>query len=270
MRRLSPTLLALSAALLVPVVGAASPGASPDAKLARRRQALIAEQQAKVEMTRGLIEDKIELRRGERRSRARALYKLARASFPRVWVDAGARLETSRWLGAARRIARRDRDELGLLDEELAVATEAATRLRAEASEETPALPDPNSLSTPVSGARIVASMGRYQHAWRGVTLRRRGVELDVAAGARVHAIGAGRVRYAGPISGKELGVIVEHDGYWSITAELRTVEVARDDQVRASTSLGTAASDRLYLELRVGSGEHSMAIDPAPLLVEH
>ncbi len=265
-----PLLLVVSA--LLATLPASSSQASPSGDSLEQDEA-VALQIVAIEKTQGMLRDKYALRKAEMRKRVRALYKLSRASWPRIWFEPEVRQNTSRWLGAARRIASRDIAELQLLDNEIDIANRDEERLRHLG--ETVQGKEPVSrmkLRRPVSGAKIAAAFGDYDGPTRRVRLRRRGVLLSVHRGELVSAPADGRVRYLGPISGLGQGMIIEHSLAEGITelsviGNLASPRVALGAELSTGEAIAKTASDALYLEHRVGSMAESWAVDPAPLL---
>lgn len=222
---------------------------------------------AVVSKTQGLLADKLAVRQLEMKRRVRAMYKLSRASFPRLWIQPDERRNVAQWLGAARRITTRDLDELGLLHEEMEVANAAQARLEAALEEKLAKLPRRRSLRAPLAETKIMAAYGRYKGPSRRVRLRRRGIELEATRGEEVYAPASGRVRYAGPISGLGQGIIVDHRGYWSVLGHLSAIEYTVGDALAAGDLIGHAAGESIYLEVRAAIGSVGRAVDPTPLL---
>ncbi|APR84115.1 metalloendopeptidase [Minicystis rosea] len=95
------------------------------------------------------------------------------------------------------------------------------------------------------------------------------GVELLAAAGTAVRSVAAGRVSFADRYDDYGLTVILDHgDRYYSIYANLGSVDVHVGDSAGAGMRLGTVgsvdgAAPRLYFEIR----HNAATIDPAPWL---
>ncbi len=93
-----------------------------------------------------------------------------------------------------------------------------------------------------------------------------RGLEYGVTAGQAVVAVAPGRVGFVGPVAGRRY-VVVEHPGDLRSTyGPLESTAVARGQSVAAGEGIGTAAPG-LLLTARIGTGEATRYIDPAPLL---
>lgn len=92
------------------------------------------------------------------------------------------------------------------------------------------------------------------------------GLEMRAAAGTAVRSVAAGRVAFADSYADYGKTIIVEHGRrYYSVCANLGSIDVAVGDEVSAGDRLGTVADApggaRLYFELRVGKE----TVDPGP-----
>lgn len=228
----------------------------------------LAAQLAVVRKTEASVAAKRDDATAARAARVRAAYQVLR---PRTELGG----TTDAWLASARRraasrylLARAQREER-LLADETARLTDATARVSAEL-EAALALAAPTSagLRWPVQGEpQIAAGPGPWQHAASGATLARRGVELTVPRHAPALAAGAGTVRYAGPIRGLGLGVIIDHGSVWTVVARLGAVAVRRGEQVAARAPLGTAAERTLAVEVRLPLGPGGTPVPPASFL---
>lgn len=215
--------------------------------------------------TRASIAEKLATREAELRGRVRALYKLVRGGTLPLWVDEGERIELLRRRAAARRLILRDLAERRALMSELRAAEADEARLLAEkAARAAEAGPPPwPSLVPPVPG-RILVPYGPRRDPGTRARLVHRGLLLAAGRGERVRAPGDGRVRYAGPLRGLGQVVVVEHGrGVVSVVAGLAIAEVGTGHPVRRGEPIGLAASDHVYVELRVAG----RPVDPTPVL---
>jgi len=120
-------------------------------------------------------------------------------------------------------------------------------------------------LEAPVRG-RVARGFGReIDPEFRTETFRK-GVEFAVPEGTPVHAVAAGRVRYAGRFRGYGNTVILDHgDQYFTVSAHLSELAVSVGDWVEAGESIalsgesGSLSGPQLYFEVRRGSA----ALDP-------
>ena len=225
-------------------------------------------QLAVVARTDELLADKYHSRAEELEHRVRASYKLLRAGWAPLWIDAEERGAVARRRAAVRRVLSRTTAELSLLRQEVAVAARARAYLEAARTAATAAeAPAPGSLPVPVAPGDVIAQFGVYRHQDSGARLSRRGVELSSEPATPVYAVAPGVVRYAGRARGLGQVVIVAHRGFSSISGHLDDIAVRRGDQVTPDLPLGLAAGERTYLEIRLAVGAGGHPIDPAPLL---
>ncbi len=222
---------------------------------------------AVVSKTQGLLADKLAVREAEMKTRVRALYKLTRASFPRIWVEPKERRKVAQWLGAARRITTRDQGEIRLLHEEIDVANAAEARLKAVENHRPEHVIAAKSLRSPLARTQIVAAYGEYPGPSRRVRLRRRGVELKSRPGDEVRTPAPGRVLYVGPVSGLGHALLLEHEGFTSLMGHLYPGAWKIGDEVPEDALVAKAVSERVYLELRLNVGSVGQTVDPEPLL---
>jgi septal ring factor EnvC (AmiA/AmiB activator) len=215
--------------------------------------------------TADLLDNKYSAHARETHSRVRSLYKIARAGFAPLWVDADERGATLRRRAAARRILRRDLRELALLHDEIEVAEAARVRLEGERRQVDAIRPPPGSLARPVAGS-IAAGFGTYRHRASRARLSRRGLELRARRGAAVVAVADGTVRYAGPVRGLDIAVVIEHDGFLSVIGRLTDPSVAAGERVVRGQRLAAAQRRRVYVEVRLAVGASGYPIDPQPL----
>ena len=88
-----------------------------------------------------------------------------------------------------------------------------------------------------------------------------RGLEYGVAGGETVHAVGAGRVTFAGPVAGRLAVTVLHLDGRRSSLTGLSVVLVAAGDRVAQGDLVGLAARG-----LHLGVREGERYVDPTSL----
>ena len=262
MKRTLGVMLVLAMSLVYPGQGAADKSEKIRADYEFTRSA----QLSSVAKTQGLLADKYTLRETEAKNRTRALYKLTRASWGRLWFEPKTRKKVARWLGAARRIAKRDQRELALLRTEIELADSAQETLEQAVLRKAPKMPSEASLQWPIRG-KVVASFGDFKGPSRRLVMRRRGIEIKAKRGDKLVALADGRVRYLGPISGLGQGMIIDHDGYLSVLGHLGAPTVNSGDLVKAGQLVAIASKSRVYLELRIAIGSLGHSVDPVPFL---
>lgn len=225
-------------------------------------------QLAVVARTDELLASKYQVRALELEHRVRAAYKLLRAGWAPLWIDAEQRRAAARRQAAVRRTLARTKAEMALLRQEVAVAARARAYLEhARRAAAFTRAPKPGSLQRPVAPGTMVAKFGVHRHQPSKARLSRRGIELASAKGNPVHAVAPGTVRYAGPIRGLGQGVIVAHDGFLSVSGHLAQLAVRAGDSLEHGAPVGHAAGERVVLEIRLDVGAGGYPVDPAPLL---
>ena len=127
---------------------------------------------------------------------------------------------------------------------------------------------DRGRLAWPVAGG-LLYPFGRSQGR-TDLPVRWNGVGIRAPAGTPVHAVAAGEVAMAGPVSTYGPTVIVQHgDGDYTVYGSLGRVEVRRGQQVTRGEVLGTVGTSdpalpaHLHFELR----PKGRAVDPLPWL---
>ncbi len=115
-------------------------------------------------------------------------------------------------------------------------------------------------LAAPVHG-RVAQAFGRVVDADFGTQTFRSGVVFDAVLGTPVHAIAAGRVRFAGWFRGYGRLVILDHgDRYFTVAGHLGELAVDVGETVVGGQEIGkvgdtgSLAGARLYFEIRQGS----------------
>ncbi len=267
---LAGAILAAATVMAMPGLGESAPG------MKRRDRRALAEyaesiglQRAALTKTQGLLATKLTTRQAEMKRRLRAIYKLSRANWPRLWFEPEARRESARWLGASRRVAMRDIHEIAMLHDEIAMANRADERLVNEGRLAPATAPRPKSMQWPVQGTNVEQAFGLHKGPSHRVKLRSRGLRLASERGQAVFSIDSGRVRYLGPIRGLGTSLIIEHDSTLSILGGLKGPSVVVGDTVTRDTVVGTAAGPSIYLEVRLNVGQRGLSIDPEPLLAD-
>ena len=119
-------------------------------------------------------------------------------------------------------------------------------------------------LMWPVRG-RVVRGFGYYTDPRYGVRLKSSGIDVAAPYGAEVVAAEGGKVVYAGRLEGYGEVVILEHDGFFTVYANLRKVTVRLNQRVKKGQKIGTVGRRPLHFEVRMGSGRK--AVDPTKYL---
>lgn len=123
----------------------------------------------------------------------------------------------------------------------------------------------PGGLVPPLEG-KVVGRFGKQRDPVFDVEVETRGVEIEAASGAVVHAVGAGEVVFAGSVSGFGKVLILQHgSGLFSVYGKADHYFVKQGQTVAAGEAVGKlpvnpGGKSVLYLELRAAGN----AIDPA------
>jgi murein hydrolase activator len=255
--RASALLLALGLALGLALRPAhAAPG--PAGALARQ----IADELAAIDRARSTVGAKLAAADARRARRLAAAYRLLR---PPAGAPDGGGMVAARRRAAVRLLLERQLAERRLLAAEDAQLLRAAADKQAAAAR-LPELALPAEIGRPARG-KIVRRFGTIHHERSNTRLARRGIDLEVEAGAPAVAPEAGVVRYAGPIRGLGTGVIIDHGSFLTVIAKLGAPAVPAGAPVRRGDRIGRAAHRRIYLEVRAKLGAGGLPIDPEPLL---
>lgn len=121
-------------------------------------------------------------------------------------------------------------------------------------------------LPWPVKG-RVVASFGTQVHPQYGTRVRQKGVQIEVAEGAPIQAVAAGRVVFVGWLAGYGETVVLDHgQDYFTLYAHASEVLVNQGQDVAAGHTIARVGStDSLFgagLHFEIRQGKE--ARDPA------
>jgi murein DD-endopeptidase MepM/ murein hydrolase activator NlpD len=196
--------------------------------------------------TRAAVADRLREREGALGKRVRILYKLTRAGLLPLVADQGARADLTRRRALARRLIVRDLEERAALRTELGRADDQVRRLETELGRAELAVPAGLILRPPVPRAPMPT---RRRDRATGARLLELDARFAAEMGENATAPAAGVVRYAGPVHGRQTGVILAlGDGLSVVVSGLGSTRVAAGDQVEAGAVLGRA-------------GEHGVAV---------
>ncbi|PIE68288.1 MAG: hypothetical protein CSA21_08275, partial [Deltaproteobacteria bacterium] len=114
-------------------------------------------------------------------------------------------------------------------------------------------------LPMPAEG-RVVTRFHQWQENRFGEKERCEGIEIEVADGTPVHAVGGGKVIFADYFEGLGNTVIINHGSqFYSVTARLESISVAVARSIKAGTVIGIAGdaatlfTNGIYFEIRNG-----------------
>ncbi|MEK6607251.1 MAG: peptidoglycan DD-metalloendopeptidase family protein [Myxococcota bacterium] len=179
------------------------------------------------------------------RRRVATLYRLGRGGLARSLAGARNAADLSQKVEAARRIVRRDVEELGELRRE----RDDLVRMRAELLARLERLEIGRATASPLGPRR-----GRLRPPVAGPPPRPllSGLLFRTKRRSPVRAIGPGRVVHSGPIPGFGVVVLVDHGGgIASLYAQLGAAAVAEEQTVGDGGVVGRVADRALYFELR-------------------
>jgi septal ring factor EnvC (AmiA/AmiB activator) len=123
-------------------------------------------------------------------------------------------------------------------------------------------------LVPPLSG-KVVGRFGTQRDPVFDVDVENRGVEIEAASGALIHAVGGGEVVFTGSVSGFGRVLILQHgSGLFSVYGKAGAFSVKQGQAVAAGETVGRLpvspdGKSVLYLELRAAG----TAIDPASVI---
>ena len=126
----------------------------------------------------------------------------------------------------------------------------------------------PGGLVPPLAG-KVVGRFGKQRDPVFDVDVERRGVEIEAASGAVIHAVGAGEAVFAGSVSGFGKVLILQHgSGLFSVYGRAESYSVKQGQTIAAGQPVGRLpvspeGKSVLYLELRAAG----TAIDPASVI---
>ena len=126
----------------------------------------------------------------------------------------------------------------------------------------------PGGLVPPLAG-KVVGRFGKHRDPDFDVDVETRGVEIEAASGALIHAVGGGEVVFEGTVSGFGKVLILQHgSGLFSVYGRAAAYSVKQGQEVAVGETVGRLPQSPngksvLYLELRAAG----TAIDPASVI---
>ena len=117
----------------------------------------------------------------------------------------------------------------------------------------------------------VIADFGVETHPKFGTIIKNNGMDIKASAGTRVRTVAAGKVSYAGPLTGFGNAVIVDHGGgYYSLYGRLESVVVRNGYEVAEGDPLGfigeTSAPEGAVLHFEIRQGKKPL--DPRAWLL--
>ena len=96
----------------------------------------------------------------------------------------------------------------------------------------------------------IIASFGSQEHPRYKTKTNNRGIDIQTSTGTSVSAIADGRVSYADHFMGYGKLVILDHDGFYTLYANLDEIQATVGAVLKTGAAVGTA-KDYLHFEIR-------------------
>ncbi|UCG42559.1 MAG: peptidoglycan DD-metalloendopeptidase family protein [candidate division WOR-3 bacterium] len=104
-------------------------------------------------------------------------------------------------------------------------------------------------LPWPARGS-IIASFGSQEHPRYKTRTNNRGIDIQTSTGTKVAAIADGRVSYADHFMGYGKLVILDHDGFYTLYANLDEIQATVGAVLKTGAAVGTS-KDYLHFEIR-------------------
>lgn len=118
-------------------------------------------------------------------------------------------------------------------------------------------------LPWPVSQGTVSQRFGRQPHpVLKGVYVDNLGVDIMTVAGQAVHPVFKGKVVTVTEVPGMNYVVMVQHGGYYTVYAKIKTVNVTVGQEVDLKTQLGTVYTDKnnqTELQFMIWKGEEKL-----------
>jgi murein hydrolase activator len=100
-------------------------------------------------------------------------------------------------------------------------------------------------LPWPVDNGVITGKFGEHPHpVISGIKIKNNGIDITTRQNTQVRAVFDGSVSAIFTLPNEAKAVIVRHGDYLTVYANLKTVQVKKDDKVKASAILGTVSTD--------------------------
>ncbi len=108
-------------------------------------------------------------------------------------------------------------------------------------------------LTWPVSGGTIVKGFGRHQHPkYKNVVTQNNGIDIKCDSRAKVRSIFSGKVSHRQFVPGNKNMVIIAHDNFYSVYANLEIVAVNRDQSIKKGQLIGELGSSKSVLHFEI------------------
>lgn len=105
----------------------------------------------------------------------------------------------------------------------------------------------------PVSGGKVVKGFGKHTHPkYKNVVTQNNGIDIESGSGAEVRSIFKGRVSHRQFVPGSKNMVIVSHENFYTVYANLETVSVGRDQAVNKGDVIGRLGKSKSVLHFEI------------------
>lgn len=125
-------------------------------------------------------------------------------------------------------------------------------------------------LPWPVERGTITGYFGLHKHPVANVMIENYGIDIQTSQGAPVRAVFEGKVTGVFYIAGTGQNVIITHGNYFTVYANLASVNVRKDQEVSTKQTIGTVGNNDeglpvLNFQIWKNTGKSSAKLDPAP-----
>jgi len=108
-------------------------------------------------------------------------------------------------------------------------------------------------LPWPVQSGTVARSFGEQPHPrFQNLTVNNNGIDISTESSPNVYAVFEGRVAGTQFIPGYQNMVIIQHGNYYTVYSQLETVNVKRNDQIRAGQVIGKLSNQKQELHFEV------------------
>ncbi len=108
-------------------------------------------------------------------------------------------------------------------------------------------------LNWPVSSGTIVKGFGKHKHPkYKGVVTQNNGIDIKCAGKTKVRSIFSGKVSHRQFVPGNKNMVIIAHENFYSVYANLEQVAVKRDQKINKGEVIGQLGSSKSILHFEI------------------
>lgn len=119
-------------------------------------------------------------------------------------------------------------------------------------------------MASPVQKSVVVSFFGKQKHPFlENVIIKNDGIVYSTPLKASVKVVFEGEVKRVFTISGSKLAVLVSHGSYYTLYANLKTVDVVEGQKLKLGTVLGQVAKKNKYGLLKFQIWKEDQRLDP-------